>query len=486
MIRRSFRLRIAMLSAMLAGTALIGFGAVAWHLIYIAKVNRLDAKLDNQLRRAGRPRLVDRWPVFAAALPRDLGTEGDTPIAVLVLSDDDQPYQSAQWSSEFAVQAIWPPRPASPRLGPPRWALPRDQRDRSLRPDRPRPLPDAAIATRIVTQRTTTGSWRIGAVSFPRSQVAIAVSLQAIDQEMSSIRNIFMIAIPGTLVLVAVSAWVLAGRALAPIWRLTAAMHQVTATGLDQRVAIGTADIEFIQLIQVFNQMLERLERSFNQASRFSADAAHELKTPLAILQGELEQALQQAELGSAAQQRLSNLLDEVRRLSGIVRKLLLLSLADAGQINFHHTAVNLAEMLTTMVEDLELFAPHLAVTANITIDLIAWGDRDLLAQLLQNLMSNAVKYNLPQGWVRLQTTRQPTTVEIILTNASENITAPDRLFDRFYRDDPAHTRQIAGLGLGLSLAREIARAHHGDLMLDTAIVGQTTFRLTLPTGAKH
>ncbi|MHC5731529.1 MAG: histidine kinase dimerization/phospho-acceptor domain-containing protein, partial [Nostoc sp.] len=117
------------------------------------------------------------------------------------------------------------------------------------------------------------------------------------------------------------------------IRQLTGVIQQLTVKGLDQRIPIGTTDVEFVELIRVFNQMLERLERSFTQASRFSADAAHELKTPLTILQGELERTLQQVDPGSEVQQRLSNLLDEVRRLSGIIRKLLLLSLADAGQM---------------------------------------------------------------------------------------------------------------------------------------------------------
>ncbi|WP_243147490.1 histidine kinase dimerization/phospho-acceptor domain-containing protein [Scytonema sp. UIC 10036] len=123
--------------------------------------------------------------------------------------------------------------------------------------------------------------------------------------------------------------------------------------------------------------MLERLERSFLQASRFSADAAHELKTPLAILQGELEQTLQQAEPGSQIQQSLSNLLDEVRRCSGIVRKLLLLSLADTGQMSLHRVEVNISQLLLEMTEDIELLAPHLNVQTEITSELRTWGDRD-------------------------------------------------------------------------------------------------------------
>jgi signal transduction histidine kinase len=230
--------------------------------------------------------------------------------------------------------------------------------------------------------------------------------------------------------------------------------------------------------------MLERLERSFTQASRFSADAAHELKTPLTILQGELERTLQQVEPGSEVQQRLSNLLDEVGRLSSIMRKLLLLSLADAGQMSLYLVAVDMSELLMEMVEDVELLSPYLRVQSNIPHGLKVQGDRDLLIQVLQNLLSNAIKYNLPNGWIEIQAYQTQTKLHVKIINASKEIPASDRsrLFDRFYRGDRAHTRKVEGIGLGLSLAREIVRAHGGDLILDsTTSMGQTAFTLTLP-----
>lgn len=497
---RSFRWRIAFLSALLAGAAVTGFAVVAWQLIYVAKVNRLDAKLENQMRRSLRPRTPQAWQMFAASLPRELDTDAETLTALLVVCHGQVEFQSAQWSPEFQVD--FPPPPNLPRRSPlpptpqspwgngvplPRLPLHRERSDLPPRRDWSERVLFAQLQPRIVTQTTSTGRWRISFASFPDHQVAIAVSLQAVAHEMGLIRNIFLVAIPGTLLLVAGGAWLLAGSALRPIQQLTQAMQHLTVTGLNQRISPSTTDEEFVELIYVFNQMLERLERSFKQASRFSADAAHELNTPLAILQGELEQALQQADLGSANQQRLTHLLDEVRRLSGIVRKLLLLSLADAGQMNVHKTQVNLSEILTTIVEDSDLLAPHLAVTVEIEPDLSVWGDRDLLTQALQNLVSNAIKYNLADGWIHLKaghlSTQHPTTIEIVITNASEDIPIDqrDRIFDRFYRVNPARDRRVEGVGLGLSLSREIVRAHHGSLTLGSSIPGQTSLIVALP-----
>ncbi len=239
-----------------------------------------------------------------------------------------------------------------------------------------------------------------------------------------------------------------------------------------------------MELLKVFNQMMGRLERSFKQALRFSADAAHELKTPLAILQGELECALQQVDSGSELQQKFSHLLDEVCRLSTIVRKLLLLSLADAGQMRLHAIEMDLSKMLVDLTDDLEILAPELELQSEIGQNLKIWGDRDLIVQVLQNLLTNAIKYNLPSGWVRIEAKLYGFTVCVTVSNSSETIPISEhkQIFERFHRGGSARNRQIEGTGLGLSLSREIARAHGGDLKIDRTPPGQTAFTLTLPS----
>ncbi|WP_414755737.1 ATP-binding protein [Anabaena sp. CCY 9910] len=486
----SFRLRIALLSAALAGSTLVGFSAVSWWQIYDAKLSRLDAELLNQLMQAApnllpprepptffnrenfRPPMPERWQRYEELLSSAFGANAKTPIVLLALdAEGNKLYESLQTPDSDlrrlllqSLQLAPQPQPPRPLPNPPH--LP-------LRPPRP---------PQFVTQQTASGGWRIGATKFPHSQVAIAVSLQTFNQEMAAIRNIYLVSIPIALLLVTSGAWLVSGSALRPIRQLTGVIQQVSAKGLDQRIPIGATDVEFVELIQVFNQMLERLESSFTQASRFSADAAHELKTPLTILQGELERTLQQVEPGSELQQRLSNLLDEVGRLSGIMRKLLLLSLADAGQMSLYLVEVDMSELLMEMVEDVELLAPHLSVHIEIPEQLRVKGDRDLLIQVLQNLLSNAIKYNLPQGWIKIHAHQTPATIHITITNSSPDIPPSDRdrLFERFYRGDPARTRKVEGIGLGLSLSREIVRAHRGNLTLNAENSGQTGLTLTL------
>lgn len=491
--KSSFRVRIALLSATMTGASLIAFSLIFWWLIYNAYSGRLDAELKNKLLQTDHLQEQPSLQVYETQLTRDFK---DTPIKIWVLDRDGYTrYQSINGSdlklqvSDFLPFSLppghdfgVPHKPDFPRNLeiPHKPDFPRDLE--IPRPPRNR-FPPPQPELKIITRRSPNGLWRVGLVTFPHQKVAIAVNLSIIDQEMTSIRNGFLVSIPILLLLISGGSWALSGSALHSIQKLTNMIQQVTAKGLDQRIPLHTTDLEFVELIQVFNQMLERLERSFKQASRFSGDAAHELKTPLAILQGELEQMLQKAETESSTQQALSHLLDEVRRLGGTTRKLLLLSLADAGQMRIYQTRVNLYPVLLDMMEDIELLAPHLTVKTEIHPELIVSGDQDLLTQVLQNLISNAIKYNLPGGWLKIKSYQRDKQVIINISNASKDIPLKDRkcLFDRFYRGDPARTRQIEGIGLGLSLAREIAHAHRGDLTLDSPQLGQTAFTLILP-----
>jgi signal transduction histidine kinase len=265
---------------------------------------------------------------------------------------------------------------------------------------------------------------------------------------------------------------------------LAGAAEGITARGLDQRMPAQHDDPEFHRLATVLNAMLDRLERSFQQAVRFSADASHELKTPLTVLQGELEQALQEMPPGSATQETLSRLLGEVQRLKAITRKLLLLSLADAGKLTLHVEPVDLSQAVEALCEDCQILAPHLRIKKRIQPAQWVKADADLLNQVLQNLATNAIKYNQENGWVQFHLVGGGTAIQLAIANSGPGIRPEDRdkVFDRFYRGDKSRDRQVDGVGLGLSLAREIVRAHKGDLLLAPAAVDNaTTFLMTLP-----
>jgi len=234
----------------------------------------------------------------------------------------------------------------------------------------------------------------------------------------------------------------------------------------------------------VLNAMMDRLEASFRQAVRFSADASHELKTPLAIMQGELENALQAAEPDSSEQRLFSGLLEETQRLKSITRGLLLLSQADSGQLRLTLEEVNLSSELETLVDDASVLATgsdlhfDLALAPNVRVR----ADRSLLQMAVLNLLSNAVKYNRSGGRVTVDLTTTGDEIALTVCNTGPGIPAGDqrKVFERFFRGDRTRSRAIDGLGLGLSLAREIVIAHQGRLALQESTPERTCFVLTL------
>jgi signal transduction histidine kinase len=359
----------------------------------------------------------------------------------------------------------------------------------------PQPLQAPPPASDVTVINADGHEWRLAMAATDRQRIAIAVDARFMDADMRGNRNAFLLVLPFALVLIGVGSWYFSGRALKPVNKLTEATRRVTAEGLSQRISAKGEDREFAGLIDVFNRMLERLERSFQQAHRFSADAAHELKTPLAIVQGQLERAIGQAGDGSPMQASLTSILDEVRRLSTISRKLLLLSQADAGRLSVFSEPFDLSTALEDLLEDTRMLAPHLRVTGEIQPGLMISGDASLLRQVLHNLISNAIKYNQAVvgkegeealGWIHISTTRWAKRVEIVVANSSTGIDAGlrDKIFERFFRADTAHSRNIEGVGLGLSVSREIARAHGGDLTLRAEVAGQVQFSLLLPLPA--
>jgi signal transduction histidine kinase len=239
------------------------------------------------------------------------------------------------------------------------------------------------------------------------------------------------------------------------------------------------------RLTEVFNAMVGRLEDSFTRIREFTLHASHELKTPLTIMQGEIETALREATCNPAQRELLVSQLDEIQRLTKIVDGLALLARADAGQIKLAQEPVNLDELVQDSFADAQL----LAQPANVNVDLAACdevivrGDRHRLRQLLLNLADNAIKYNQPQGSVTIALHRNGKAAELKITNTGPGIApaALPRVFDRFYRGDPAHAYAVEGCGLGLSIAQWIATAHRGTIEITSEPEKLTTVTVALP-----
>ncbi len=482
----SFRFKIAVASGLIIGLLLVGFGAILWQLTYRMEL----ARVDRELRQLGAPHLErvqggDHWLRFESALRFVAGSNSAPAFILWVRNDDRVVYQSPHWPEDLDPDSL--PRLVNYEdvkgLDPGRPPPPPPRRGEEISPRNPA-LPRKAA--RFLTLHAGGRDWRLGVMGNPYSTMILGVDLNESHSGMERLRWAYLIALATALGLASVAAWYLAERALRPVTALTETARRVTARGLGQRIPAMSRDQEFNRLVVVFNEMLDRLEASFQQATRFSADASHELKSPLARLQVELEQAVESAPGGSPQQAAFSSLLDEISRLKAIVQKLLLLSLADAGRLDLHREPVDLSQIVENVVEDCRGQAPDLLVECLAIPGTLVKADPHLLEQALQNLASNAIKYNLEQGSIRFEMSANAPWIELRVTNTGGDIPVDqqNRLFERFYRGDKSRSHHVEGVGLGLSLSREILRAHAGDLCLDSSGGGTTTFLVRLPTGA--
>ena len=339
----------------------------------------------------------------------------------------------------------------------------------------------------FATIQTPSGTWRTGIMGSDRMTMMVGVNMAGFYEDAARYRMALLGIIPVALLLLAGGGWVLARRALKPVALITRTAERITGRDLVRRVPAVEADRELSRLVEVINGMLDRLEKSFGQAVRFSADAAHELQTPLTILQGELDYALQHAPVGSEEQQRYSGLLEEVQRLKAIVQKLLILARADAGRLNLQLEPVDLSAMIESAAEDAGVMAPHLRVERRIAAGVVVKADPDLMGQVIRNLTSNAVKYSPENGLVRFSLSVRDRRALFTISNTGAPIPEKDRdrIFDRFYRVDPSRSKAVHGSGLGLSLAREIVHAHGGDLRLDPASGDMVSFTLSLACSSR-
>jgi len=307
--------------------------------------------------------------------------------------------------------------------------------------------------------------------------------LKAINQIGRDIFLAMLGAIPTVLLVTLVgSAWV-ASKAIAPVEEIRQAAKRITAQRLDQRLPVPPTNDEIAGLIEVLNTTFERLQRSFEQSARFSADASHHLKTPIAVLRAGIEEIVADVECSESTQARADKLLGRIHHLSSVVDNLLLLSRADAGRLELSKAEFDLGEVLEGVLDDaLALAEPlDLKVEADVPKHLLLKADRTFVAIIAQNLVENAVKYNTPGGRLRVEARAVNGTVEIIIGNTGDGI-PKDRtgqVFERFYR--VCGGERVPGHGLGLSTARELARAHGGDVELVHSDGSWTEMRLRLP-----
>lgn len=270
-----------------------------------------------------------------------------------------------------------------------------------------------------------------------------------------------------------------------PIRVMEETLSTLDVKTIHEKTDIQTPYVEFQTLAKVYRDLLKRLDASYANAKRFASDAAHELRTPLSILRGNVERLIPEVPNGSEHQRRLQNLGDEVDRLIVITEKLLMLSRADGNNLMLEIELVDWSALLTELIDDAQSFHTHIQFIKKIQPDVVWPCDRSLIEQLVNNLYANAVKYNLAQGgWIEFKLSATAQALELQVTNATfevpENLA--EKAFERFYRSDASRTRRaVDGLGLGLSICKEVAHAHEGTITLNTPAKNVVSLLLRLP-----
>ena len=329
-------------------------------------------------------------------------------------------------------------------------------------------------------------SWRYARIREDKWQIFVGYNLEEMIEVEEEIVSTFVIAYPLALILAFFGGLLLAHRTMQPVAVITKIANEIGVKGLGTRIPnTRSEEDELGQLTKVLNRMFERLEVSFEQTSRFSSDASHELNTPLTIMQGELELALQRRGVHSASERLLSNLLEETQRLKTITRSLLLFSRSDAGMLIPEKTNIDLKDTMQSLLEDVQSLDAANSLSFDIGLDekLFVKGDESLLRQAFYNMLANAVRYNCPNGRVSVVMQKTGDLIKCRLTNTGPGISVRnfERVFDRFFREDTSRSRGQNGFGLGLPLAREIFKAHGGSVNLSKSDLEETVFEVHLP-----
>lgn len=528
----SLRVRLVLISTLISGVAIVGMAILSWFVMRRTVLESIDLRLSGIAGRAIRdmhPRV--NWEDMRQNITITHGDDIEEGLLLLHARDDvndnivfssvddfdtlkshfpdgfpsdaPTPRRRPEWHDpmSFLEPGLGPdlerPKPPRPRSGeedsePPAGKGEKAKRKEGKKEFRP-PLGGKKGLGRpgqgeeeYATASYDGKRWRFVVIRERGYFILAGLDLSRSREELKQLEKGLLLGIPIALALIAFGGWLVAERALRPLRTISETASQITARELSARMPENKdTDPEISRLVAVLNRMMDRLEMSFSHANRFSADVSHELKTPLAIIQGEIESALRECRPGTSEEKRLLVLREETNRLKSIIRSLMLLSQADVGELIRKSDRVQVTQELISIVEDAEIMAESADVFIDAVIEEGAEiiGDAVLLRQALLNLVNNAIKYNKEGGFVRLELSKVNGKLRLVVANSGPGITEDERerVFERFFRADAARSRGVHGFGLGLSLARAVFEGHGGKLELEHADEEETRFVVTLP-----
>jgi heavy metal sensor kinase len=312
----------------------------------------------------------------------------------------------------------------------------------------------------------------------------VGVSLAPMDRALERFLVLLLAGVPaGLLATFLIGRW-MTRFALTPLTRLARSTRTINIEDLRRRLPVRGAHDELDDVATAFNDTLERLEHAIGEMRQFSTALAHELRTPLAALRGDIEMAMRQP-TGGDLQQRAASQLEEIDRLKRLIDQILVLARAEAGEIPLAMENVDLGSLASTLVDQIEPVAQarEIILRCEQVDGVIVQGDADWLKRLVLNLLDNAIKFTPSGGRVLVDVSRQDVLARLAVRDTGVGIDpgVKPRIFERFFRADPARSRGVDGAGLGLSLAKWIVDRHHGRIEVDSLPGQGSIFTVTLP-----
>ncbi len=358
----------------------------------------------------------------------------------------------------------------------------------------PAPLPAMALAGTGTSYQYETiladgDRWRTIAapVTIGTHNVVLRVSRseERVREELSEVLAVLILGLPLVVVLAGAGGYLLARRALAPIDHLATEARRITAERLHERLTVANEKDEIGRLASVVNDTFARLEASFDQLRRFTADSSHELRTPLAVLRGIGEAMVAKRRSAAEYEEAIGSMLEEIDRMSNLVDTLLRLSHGDAGTVRLSRTSLDLSDLALDVAGSLGVLAEerHQKLAFHLTRPLVVSVDRLVLREAVTNVLDNAMKYS-PDG-ATITIRAEPAAGHALLVIGDEGPGIPleyrERIFHRFFRVDEARSRERGGTGLGLAIAKWAVEINGGQISVHQGPHGGSGFHIRLP-----
>jgi two-component system heavy metal sensor histidine kinase CusS len=334
--------------------------------------------------------------------------------------------------------------------------------------------------------RVTSASAPVGLAATQTDTIQIAVDVSQKEMLLARYRFWFWTILLATFAVFPLVGYKIARHGIRPVEEMATTARHISSTNLRERILAEGYPSELASLASTFNQMLDRLEESFERISRFSADIAHDLRTPVNNIRGEAEVALARARTIDEYRDVLESCLEEAVRLSDLVGDLLFLARAESPLTHLHRERLNVAELLDAVREYYEASAAEGNVSLTTAVahePVIAELDRTLLQRAVGNLVSNALAHTPPGGTVVLRSHADSSTIRIAVSDTGIGIPAEalPRVFDRFFRVDSSRSQASGGTGLGLAIVQSITLLHGGNVRISSQPGRGTTVTLHMP-----